>query len=182
MVCKPINILKTLKKQITRGTSMKIKLQNSILFLALSAALLCAGCATGPSNTQTQAPRITVPAGKALVYLYRKPDMLLCMDTASIKANGQLIGYSKNGNYISHIASPGKIVLLANKGPGFTNFGLISVIQNKSQIELNAEAGKTYYVRVFLEPAGLAGGFTPKMEWVRNETGAAEISKCKMSN
>jgi len=156
---------------------MKNTIKKCLVLVAISTVLLCTGCATGPSYTQAQ--QITVPAGKALIYVYRKPEAVLLWDTASIKANGQLLGYSKNGSYISHIVSPGKIVLLANKGPGFTNFGLISVIQNKSQIELNTEAGKTYYIRVVLEPAGLAGGFTPKMEWVRDEMGASEITHCK---
>ena len=105
------------------------------------------------------------------------------MDSASIKANGQLIGYATHGRLIYHFASPGKIELLAKRGPGINNFGLLSPLitdVGSSHLVLNAEAGKTYYVRVSLLPPSLSTIYTTRLEWVRDEMGASEITQCKL--
>lgn len=79
----------------------------------LSALLLCAACASTPEATperDAEAKRFEPVTRDAVIYVYR-PDMSGTAATATLYANGRIIGASIPGTYFRIIVLPGRTLL-----------------------------------------------------------------------
>ena len=153
---------------------MKIMRRNCAVLLALSVLSLCAGCATGPQFSPSA--HVGPPPGKALIYLYRMPQLACSACTENIKVNGNYVGNLKNGSYFTYIATPGRLDFTGKLGPGFNTLMTALSVEDKL-MSLNVEAGKTYFIRF----AYYQNIFCLKMDLIREEAGKAELSNCRLS-
>ena len=132
----------------------------------LVAALFLAGCVSiatsGSSYIQPQLP--SIPAGKALVCLY----MTVGASKINVKHNGQHIGDVGPFKYFYYVADPGNL--------DFTFYD--SFTKKKKHLTINAEPGKTYYLRSSMDTSSFFVSF--KVEWVRDETGYDEVAHCRL--
>lgn len=107
--------------------------------LGLCLLLLLSACATAPQqpSVSTAAPVPAIPAGKALVHIYRRA-IPLGPASVSIYDGNVLVGTLGIGTYLDYYADPGPRTLrIVGGGPGSlpraTSFG----------------AGQTYYFMVY---------------------------------
>ncbi len=126
--------------------------------LATAIGLLVAGCASvtlAPPAEDSAAKRFEVPAGKALIYVYRDTNFGAAVKF-DIGVNGSAVGQSARYTYFLIETQPGTVKLKAES-------------ENTSELAVNAEAGKIYWVsqgvrlgfimaRVSLELASEADG------------------------
>lgn len=101
----------------------------------LIAILTTSGCATiklASPEEDKRAKAMSVPAGKALVYYYRH-EFLGSAIAMRVRVDGKLIGHTRGKNYFLFEVFPG-------------TYKFSSFSENESVYELNAEAGKTYYL------------------------------------
>lgn len=76
----------------------------------------------------------------ATVYIYRGGQFFGSALNYSIFANGEKICKLSNNRYIEYKAKPGKLSLTAQRGG-------LEVFKRETGIDLDVEAGKSYYVR-----------------------------------
>lgn len=76
----------------------------------------------------------------ATIYIYRGGQFFAASINYSIYVNGQKICKLSNNKYIEYKAKPGKLMLTAQRGG-------IEVFKRETELELDAEAGKKYYVK-----------------------------------
>ena len=125
--------------------------------LATCAAL--AGCASG-----TPFQKIAeVPAGKALIYIYRPATMHGAALVPYVVVDDSSATALKSGSYYPFYAKPGDVTV------SITHTGQRSV-------KLHVDAGRTYYVRGGL--VFMAFGI-PYIEEVSEQTAMPEITECK---
>jgi len=183
--------------------SVKQTIQNFILLLAL---ILLSGCATetprnpdgrpnvvigssgcailgipigAPVTKAKPLPQIPIPPGKALIFIYTVPDIHYCYETENIQINGTFFANLRNGTVIPYFATPGKIVFAGKKGPSL-NSGPINLLDtHQTMLVLNAEAGKTYFVR-FSFKMNLPFRAKETMENIPYDTAAWDITFCKL--
>jgi len=87
--------------------------------------------------SQKFSPADSIPAGKALVYIYRPGSMVGAAVHYSINANEDKVSEShlRNDSYLVFFAKPGRYTFWAQ------------VTNTRRAVDLDVEAGKTYYVR-----------------------------------
>jgi hypothetical protein len=87
--------------------------------------------------SQKFSPVDSIPTGKALVYIYRPGSMVGAAVHYSINANDDKVSEShlKNNSYLIFFAKPGRYTFWAQ------------VTNSRRAVDLDVEAGKTYYVR-----------------------------------
>ena len=125
-----------------------------------TAAILLSGCST---TGDAFAPAAGVPAGKALVYVYRNGALHGAMFTPTVTFGSDVkIPLSVSG-YYPYVASPGPLLIR------ITSIGTRS-------FTLDAKAGETYYVRGGLIP--MAAGF-PALGQVPAAEALADLKDCK---
>ena len=76
---------------------------------------------------------IKTPEGKALIYIIR-PSFFGKLIKFKVYCGTEYIGYTRGQNYLYAFLKPGK-------------HNLISKAENKSELQLDIEADKTYYVK-----------------------------------
>ena len=102
-----------------------------------------------------------IPEGKALVYIYRPGSMVGAAVHYTVNANNEKVSeaHLKNKTYLVYFAEPGK----------YRFWG--QVTNTMREINLEVEAGKTYYIR-----GNCCEFIIPSEEDAKNE-----IVKCKLS-
>jgi hypothetical protein len=122
----------------------------------------------GPSFKQAE-----IPAGKAVVYVYRptgpmfKADVKLPFD---VKANGKDETTLVQGGYYAYLTEPGQIQFTAFDTGFMAPKDIFSVT-------VDAKAGQAYYLKG-AHGKGLVG--RAHLELVSPELGAKEIANCKL--
>jgi hypothetical protein len=116
-------------------------------------------------DLDAKAKALTPAKGKALVYIIR-PTMLGKPFAHEVTMDKQKIGSTCGYYYVYTNASPGKRM--------FTVKG-----DNTSELEITAEAGKTYYVEQKVYPMVWKGGVS--MSLVDQTEGKKILGQCKLS-
>lgn len=83
---------------------------------------------------------VRASADYATVYIYRGGQFFASGINYSIYVNGQKICKLSNNRYIEYKAKPGKLAITAQRGG-------IEVFKRETAVDLDVEAGKSYYVR-----------------------------------
>jgi len=110
---------------------------------ALCAALIIAGCASGPAYRAETAPA----ADRALVYIYTSQAMPLWMRTAAIAINGKSIGNLPNGSYLSVELPVGEYEIVQS----WSNWlGDYSAMTRPRTMKLVAKPGGVHFVEFAL--------------------------------
>lgn len=111
--------------------------------------------------SQKFSPVEDIPEGKALVYIYRPGSMVGAAVHYTVHANDDIVSenHLRNKSYLVFFADPGRYTFWAQ------------VTNTRREVDLDVEAGKTYYVR------------GDCCEFIIPETKEAEkeIVKCKLS-
>ncbi len=87
---------------------------------------------------QTEIPK--PPADKAMVVFIRPAEITSALDNWVLMANGDEFCRISNNRYVTYLAKPGKVSFSSKRGG-------IGIGKPKSSLELELEAGKTYYVQ-----------------------------------
>ncbi|CAN5726754.1 hypothetical protein BH10BAC2_BH10BAC2_15480 [soil metagenome] len=103
--------------------------------LFLTILLIIAGYA---SIAQAEIP--PAPSDKALVVFIRPPELQAALDNWVLMANGDEFCRISNNRYVTYLAAPGNISFTSKRGG-------IGIGKPKDVLELELEAGKTYYVQ-----------------------------------
>jgi hypothetical protein len=132
---------------------MKPMMKTLVLLVSL---LTCHG-----AFSQKFAPVTEIPEGKALVYIYRPGSMVGAAVHYSINANDTKVSEShlRNKSYLVFFADPGRYTFWAQ------------VTNTRREVDLDVEAGKTYYVR----------GDCCELKIPTLEEAEKEIIKCDLS-
>jgi hypothetical protein len=69
------------------------------LMTLFSAALLVAGCASGPKYSELAAKMPPIKSGEGRIYFYRESSMMGAAVQPDIRLNGTIVGTSKPGGY-----------------------------------------------------------------------------------
>jgi hypothetical protein len=87
--------------------------------------------------SQKFAPVTEIPEGKALVYIYRPGSMVGAAVHYTVNANDTKVSeaHLRNKSYLVFFADPGRYTFWAQ------------VTNTRREVDLDVEAGKTYYVR-----------------------------------
>lgn len=120
----------------------------SIALLPLVAVLLAAQPHDGPKGT----PTTTLAADSATVYFYRGKQFSASLVNYVLLANDKEICRLSVKRYVMYKAVPGKVYFTSREG------GL--AIPKREQLELDLEAGKSYYVQCDVK----TGLITTRME------------------
>ncbi|MGA2168433.1 MAG: DUF2846 domain-containing protein [Terracidiphilus sp.] len=163
-----------------------------------SSAILLLSCfalalAASPSTAAAQAPQDSKPAsgptapsaGKALICLYRPSKAVGSAAHDSLFVNGVFLATLLNGEYACTEVAPGTVVVSGTPkmyyGPSviMSSAAAVTDAQKKEneRVRLEAEAGKTYYMR--WASGMFASGI--KVTIIDAETGAKEMSKLHLS-
>lgn len=84
--------------------------------------------------------RVGAKADYATVFIYRGGQFFGAGFNYSIYVNGEKICKLSNNKYIQYKAKPGKLAITAQRGG-------IEVFKRETAVDLDVEAGKSYYVR-----------------------------------
>lgn len=127
---------------------------------------LLAGCATtgrGPAFSAA-----SVPAGKAIVYLYRPKSFMMSARTIFLALPTSEKSYAMvNGGYFPLIVDPGRIEVAA-----------VGADAKATRLELDAQAGVEEYVRVTFNSLALVPN--AELEVVPASQGKSEIQGCTL--
>ncbi len=100
--------------------------------------LLVLACSAGVVVAQNDIPK--PPADKAMVVFIRPAEITSALDNWVLMANGEEFCRISNNRYVTYLAKPGKVSFSSKRGG-------IGIGKPKSSLELELEAGKTYYVQ-----------------------------------
>jgi len=135
----------------------------------LTIALLAGGCVTPDFK-----PVSSIPGGKALIYIYRKPNFAGCLAKFGIFENHTYVAMLANGTYTPYFATPGTNTFGATSmGENRINGVPLPRTDKDNLLSLNVEAGHTYYVQFTI------AGWGPKILLVKDEVGEKGIKSCK---
>jgi len=153
-----------------------ITVLNSCVGFLVVTLLMQSGCASGPRFTAAPQPA----SGKALVYLYRKSSFVGGAGYDKIYANNDYLGDLYSGGYCTIEVPAGTNAFFIMPRASWIAPLYVSLptnLQNQKyeKLRFEAEAGKTYYVNVYVAFTGHA------MKLVDETLGAKEISKVKLS-
>lgn len=112
--------------------------------------------------SQKFTPVEEIPDGKALVYIYRPGSMVGAAVHYTVNANDNIVSeyHLRNNTYLVFFAEPGRYTFWAQ------------VTNTRREVDLDVDAGKTYYVR----------GDCCKFIIPDTEKAQKEIVKCKLSS
>lgn len=139
----------------------------ALAFLALPAAALAAdpdddSKDEGYVTFTKDHPRGTVEEGKALLYVVRPTSMGFAVKSFFV-IDDAIVGINRGSSYFFTTVEPGKHVFWSKS-------------ENVDALEMEVEAGKTYYVQQRVQ----VGGFRArtKLEVLDVEAGEAALAKC----
>jgi hypothetical protein len=130
------------------------KLKFSIFFILFSIAAYC----------QQNSTVLKPSAEEALVYVVRPTNMGFAVGF-SIACDDILLGKTKGKSYVYGFIEPGTHKILASGG------------EKDAELEINVEAGKTYYVEQKIKMGVLLA--RTKLELLTEEEGLKALAKCK---
>ena len=141
--------------------------------VAVSTGASAAGTTAGSTLGPDFKPGETIPADKAVIYIYRPIGPLFGADIKlafPVKANGKLVTTLVQGGYAAYLTEPGPVE--------FTAFdtGLMAPSSIFS-ITVDAKAGQAYYLKG-AHGKGMAG--RAHLTLIAPEVGASEITNCKL--
>jgi hypothetical protein len=132
------------------------------LLAVIGLAALLAGCATmGPAYQEVT----SIPAGKAVVYIYRPPGFVGSALSYLVYADQLPVVSLRNGGYLPYFSQPGTVHFSA-------------MTETESVALITVEAGGSYYLKGTVQMGLLMG--RPKLQQVPDGVGRIEIVKCKL--
>jgi hypothetical protein len=142
------------------------------IFIVVAMASLLSGC-VGPRFT----PVTTVPADKALIYIYRNAAVGGVLGNHHVFANGKPITSLYSGSYYPYLAEPGTNYLSSKQYSLAVILDMTANINFRDRVcRIDAEASKTYYVQF-----EIATTWGPKLTQVNAEKGAKDIHDCDLA-
>ncbi len=143
-----------------------MKMMRNVLLIVLFFLFLIMGCSGSKKAAENAVPVVLVspPSDKAVVYVLR-PVFVGALLNFKFEVDGVLIGKTKGKQYIYTFVDPG-------------NHTLVSIAENKSELPVVLEAGKTY----FFEQEVKMGILKARNKLVRLDKIDAKIKlqKCKL--
>jgi hypothetical protein len=136
-------------------------------------SMMAVGCATMntvkemPAEVDSKVKSMQPPSGKALVYVVR-PTLLGKPFGGNITANGEFVGTTQGSMYVYAILIPAEYTFK------------VTGQDNESEITVNLEADKTYYIYQSVYP-GLFKGLT-ELKLVTKEEGREALEKCTLGD
>ncbi len=143
------------------------------LFVVLTISLAAMGCATMntvkpmPADIDAKIKNLVPSPEKSLVYVVR-PTMLGKPFGGTITANDEYIGTTQGGIYVYAVLAPDEYKFK------------VTGHDNESEIVVNLEAGKTYYIYQSVYPAIFKGATS--LALVSEEKGLKSLQKCKLGD
>lgn len=141
-------------------------MKNSIIKLGIVCMLALCACSGGKKAADNATPInfVSPPADRAAVYILR-PALVGKLLNFKVEMDGQLVGKTKGKQYFYFFVEPG-------------NHTLVSIAENKSELPIVMEAGKTY----FFEQEVKMGIVKARNNLVRIDEVDAKIKvqKCKL--
>ena len=135
----------------------------------------------GSTSVSTSTPTLSsnfkqaeIPAGKAVVYIYRPTGAMFGADMKipfDVKANGKAVTTLAQGGYYAYVTEPGNIEFTAFDTGFMAPTSVFS-------ITVDAKAGQAYYLKG-AHGKGLGG--RAHLTAVSSEVGAQEIANCKLT-
>lgn len=141
--------------------------KNIMLLWLLFSAVLVTGCTSVPMASverDTQTKTFSVKPDRANIYVYRNESMGAAVKM-DLEFDGKPIGQTVAKSYVALEAAPGK-------------HSMISRAENDSVLEINAEAGKNYFIWQEVKMGLLYA--RNKLQFVDDATGKAGVSECKL--
>jgi hypothetical protein len=148
--------------------------------------LIFAGLTPAWAQDAKPAPPPTSPSpGKALVFIYRVGKVLGAAAHDHLYVNGVYLAYLKNNEYAGMEVDPGTVVVTGlpemyySGGIAMSSYAAVNNATKKEneRIRIEAEAGKTYYLK--WTSSTMATGI--KVTLMDPEVGAKEMSKLHLS-
>ena len=136
------------------------------LFVVI-AALTLGACASVPMATpeqDAQAKKMTPPAGKALIYVYRNETMGAAIKMP-VSLDGKTAGQTGPKTYFMWAVAPGK-------------HEITSLTENTSKLTVDSQAGKTYFVWQEVKMGAWAA--RSQLQLVDDAKGRAGVDACKL--
>ena len=136
-------------------------------------SIMAIGCATMntvkemPAEVDSKVKSMQPPSGKSLVYVVR-PTLLGKPFAGNITANGEFVGTTQGRMYVYAVLTPGEYKFK------------VTGQDNESEIVVNLEADKIYYVYQSVYP-GLFKG-TTGLKLVNKEEGREALEKCTLGD
>lgn len=149
-------------------------MKKSIMFFTIVlVTFMAVGCATMntvkemPAEVDSKVKNMQPPSGKSLVYVVR-PTSLGKPFGGYITANDEYVGTTQGTMYVYAVLTPGEC-----------NFK-VTGHDNDSELVVNLEADKTYYIYQSVYPAVWSGATS--LELVDKEKGREALEKCKLGD
>lgn len=150
-----------------------------------SASVSCVRVTPATQAEQSMAASFSPPAGKGMVYVYRKPAVAYAsMIPSFVWVDGKRVAKNKAGGFIAYPLAPGKRLVSAGATPQV----------EESNFTLQVKPGQTYFIRqqvkgqsdgTMMVPAGAAmvpvavPTYFFTAELVPEATARQEIAKCR---
>ncbi|RKT25636.1 uncharacterized protein DUF2846 [Paraburkholderia sp. RAU2J] len=132
------------------------------LAFAGSAALLAAGCASGPQYNEMASSIPTLAADHGRIYFFRSGLVIGAAIQPEIKLNGMVIGHSKPGGFF-YVDEPAG------------QYTVSTETETEKTLSFALDAGETKYVRTSISMGLLVGRIVPSLE--QPDTGAKDIAE-----
>lgn len=142
------------------------RVKSWVLFLL---ALFLVGCnpvSKASPDDDRYAKELTAPADKALVYVVLPTNLVGYADKMKVRCNGKYLGATGGKRFIYAILDPGSYVF-------------VSEAENKSELAIVLEAGKTYYLEQKVKMGILKA--RNSLERLSDTEGKEKLSKCSLS-
>jgi hypothetical protein len=134
--------------------------------LFVLAVALLSGCASVPmsgAEDDTRAKSFAAPPGKANIYVYRNEAMGAAV-AMPVSLDGKMAGKTASKTYFLFQVDPG-------------SYAVASHTENTATLQVNAEAGRNYFVWQEVKMGGLSAG--SDLHLVSDATGKAGVMECK---
>mgnify|MGYP001604995179 CR=1 FL=1 len=115
-------------------------------------------------------PAADIPAGKALVYVY-KP-LAYGKSLYMVYINREPLVKLRKGGYYPYYATPGELEIIADKKARLGELLEVFNIEPNKRMVLQVEPGKVYYVK-------LSGSLNVKFSQVDESEALTDLAKCK---
>jgi tryptophan synthase beta subunit len=138
----------------------------------MTAGVLVAGCAAtnelvpmASADLDAKAKTFSTKRGKAVIYVYRNQANIGPNARMSVVLNGDTLGKTVAKSYVIAEVEPGKHTLE-------------SKAENDSRLEIEAQAGKNYFVRQVVSEGTLSA--RTRLQLVDDTTGKAGVRECQL--
>lgn len=125
------------------------------LLLAGGAALLAAGCASGPQYKDVASSIPTLSPDDGRIYFFRSDSFAGAMLQPEIKLNDKVVGHSKAGGFF-YVDEPAGSYTVATS------------TEVTRTVTFDLKAGETKYVRTAVSMGVLVGHITPTIDYPEN--------------